>query len=129
MSASAVDSSRLDQHPPLFDDPGVGEEQAGRPPAHGAESQPDARNGDHQAFDPVQGDRGVGSGVEDHPDGDEDQCGGQRAGQKQPVRPDIDENLLIGEEREPAVGQAVQPNLPAIEPADRRTVPSAPAAE
>ncbi len=34
-----------------------------------------------------------------------------------------------GQELEPMDGQAPQPNLPAIDPADRSTVPSAPAAE
>ena len=115
---------------PLFDDPGIGHQQTGRTPTHGADSQPDTGNGNHQTFDPVQGDRGVGNGhVEDHTHADEDQGCDQGAGQKQPVGPDVDQNFLIREERKSAVGQSVQPNLPAIEPADRRTVPSAPTVE
>ena len=40
-----------------------------------------------------------------------------------------DQDLLARQELDPVDGQTPQPNLPAIDPADRSTVPSAPAAE
>ena len=43
--------------------------------------------------------------------------------------PDLHDDLLAGAELEPVGGQGPQPNLPAIEPAEWRTDPSAPAAE
>ncbi len=42
---------------------------------------------------------------------------------------DVDQDFFARQELEPVNGQAPQPNLPAIDPAERRTVPSAPAAE
>ncbi len=52
-----------------------------------------------------------------------------RAGEERPVGPDVDQDLFPRKEMDPADCQMRQPNLPAIDPADRRTEPSAPAAE
>ena len=53
----------------------------------------------------------------------------QGTGQERPVGPDVDQDLFARKEMDPADGQMRQPNLPAIDPAERRTEPSAPAAE
>ena len=43
--------------------------------------------------------------------------------------PDFDQDLLSRQKLEPVIGQMPQPSLAAIDPAERRTEPSAPAAE
>ena len=67
--------------------------------------------------------------VEGHPEADGDGGHGQRTREVRPVGPDVDQDLLARPELEPIDGQGPQPSLPAIDPAERRTVPSAPAAE
>ena len=112
---------------PADEDPRGGEHQPGPTPAHDAGGQPEAGHGHDHTLHPVEIDRGVRDPhVERDADRDRHQRRGERAGEEGPVWRDVHQDLLGRVERDPANRQP-QASLPAIEPADRSTVPSAPA--
>ncbi len=113
-----------------LDDPFRGDHQVSQSPADHPDGQPAQRHGGSGSLDPVEHGRLAGDAQLDT-DSRRDHHGSDdgRTGEEQPVRMDVDRHDLTGVEQVRRSRQPPQPSLAAMDPALRRTVPSAPAAE